>query len=240
MNLKIYRGTATWITLKVDDNTRNIRRILGEDIIRSSFNSHIYLDIAIGDFIVYDGVIYYVNSLPNIKKNSINSYDYNITFESESYELLKTQFLDLDGNSDFYLVGNLKTFLDLIETNMDREHTGWALGTWDKKNDGIEDWPSALEYKLISFSKNNCMQVLQKLCSEFEGEFYFDYTLDYDEAAGLPYYAAGDAVIGYKPATEAEHGYLPAEFTIHTYTKDICFTDKAGSDTGLTFLYKQG
>ena len=174
MNLNIHRGSEVWITLKVDDNARYINQLLGENIIKLSFSSHIFLDIGIGDFIVYDGVIYYINSLPNIKKNSINSYDYNITFESESYELLKTQFLDSDGNSDFYLVGNLETFIDLIVTNINREHTGWAKGICDQTN---------AEYKLLSFSKNNCMQVLQKLCSEFEGEFYFDYTLDYEEGA---------------------------------------------------------
>ncbi|MCK4296501.1 MAG: hypothetical protein KAX28_07595, partial [Candidatus Marinimicrobia bacterium] len=219
MNLNIYRGSTVWVTIKTDDNTRLIRQLLGEDIIKSSFNSHIFLDIDIGDFIVYDGVIYHINSLPNIKKNSINSYDYDITFESESYELLKTQFLDSDGNSDFYLVGNLETFIDLIVTNMGREHTGWVRGTCDQTNS---------DYKLLSFSKNNCMQVLQKLCSEFEGEFYFEFALDCEEnVAELPYLPAGDAVIGYKPAVEAEKSYKPAEFTIYSYAKDICFTDKA-------------
>ena len=239
--MNIYRGTDIWITLKIDDNTRLIKGLLGADIIKSSFNSHIYLDINIGDFIIYDGAIYYINNLPDIKKNASNSFDYNLVFESESYELLKTQFMDLDGNSDFCLVGNLETFIDLIVTNINREHTGWVKGTWNKKNDGIEDWPSASDYKLLSFSKNNCMQILQKLCNEFEGEFYFDYTLDYEEGAELPYLPAADAVIGYKPATEAEHGYHPAEFTIHTYTKYICFTDKAGrSRPLLVFEYKQG
>ena len=99
MNLSIFRGTEIWITIKIDDNTRLTRGLLGADIIKSSFNSHIILDIQIGDYIVFDGVKYYVNNLPNVKKNSSNSFDYNITFESEYYELLKTQFLDLDGNA---------------------------------------------------------------------------------------------------------------------------------------------
>ncbi|GAH50301.1 unnamed protein product, partial [marine sediment metagenome] len=233
MELDIYRGKSVWLTIKTDDNTRLICQLLGQDIIRSSFNSHIFLDIGIGDFIVYDGVIYHINSLPNIKKNSINSYDYDITFESESYELLKTQFLDSpNGNSDFYLVGNLETFIDLIETNMDREHTGWVKGICNQTNS---------DYKLLSFSKNNCLQVLQKLCGEFEGEFYLEFALDFTEGAKLPYLPADSAVIGYKPAAEAEHGYKPAEFTIHSYTKDICFTDKAGEEyPELIFKYKQG
>lgn len=186
--LDIYRGAEVNLTIKIDDNTRLIRQLLGEDIIKSSFNSHSILDITIGDYITYDSVKYYINNLPNVKKNATNSFDYNIAFESEYYELLKTQFMDSDGNSDFDLVGNLETFINLIVTNMNRTHSGWAKGTCDQTN---------TDYKLQNFSKSNCMQVLQRLCREFEGEFYFD-------------------------------------------GKDICFTDKAGSDSGLTFKYKQG
>jgi len=188
LNLDIYRGIEVNLIIKIDDRTRLIRQLLGEDIIKSSFNSHDILDIAIGDYIIYDSVKYYVNNLPNVKKNATNSFSYNITFESEYYELLKTQFMDLDSNSDFDLVGDLETFIDLIVTNMNRTHSGWAKGTCDQTN---------VDYKLLNFSKYNCMQVLQKLCNDFEGEFYFD-------------------------------------------GKDICFTDKAGSDSGYTFIYKQG
>ena len=194
--LDIYRDEALLGSLRIDEGTRLIRQLLGEDIIKSTLKVPDIIDIQIGDYTVWEGIRYYVNALPNIKKNSTNSFDYDITFESEYYELLKTQFLDLDENSDFYLVGNLETFIDLIVTNINREHTGWAKGTWDKTSDG-EDWASAAEYKLLSFSKANCMQVLQNLCGEFEGEFYFE-------------------------------------------GKNICFTDKAGSDSGLTFKYKQG
>ena len=188
MDLNIYRGATINLTIKIDDNTRLIRRLLGEDIIRSSFNSCDILDIAIGDYIIHDSINYYINNLPDIKKDSSISFDYNITFESEYYELLKTQYLDSDGNSDFDLVGNLETFIDLIVTNMNRTHSGWAKGTCDQTN---------ADYKLLNFSKHNCMQVLQKLCTDFEGEFYFS-------------------------------------------GKNICFTDKAGSDSGLTFQYRQG
>lgn len=186
--LDIYRGAVINLSLHIDDNTRLIRQLLGADIIKSSFASNDILDISIGDHIVYDSINYYINSLPNVKKNATISFDYDITFESETYELLKTQFLDLDDNSDFDLVGNLETFIDLIVTNMNRTHSGWAKGTCDQTN---------ADYKLLNFSKANCMQALQKLCTEFEGEFYFT-------------------------------------------GKNICFTDKAGSDSGLTFMYKQG
>ena len=188
MNLDIFRGPSINLTIKIDDDTRLISQLLGEDIIRSSFNSRNILDITIGDYVIYNNVKYYVNNLPNIKKNSSNSFDYDIIFESEYYELCKTQFMDLDANSDFYLVGNVETFIDLIVTNMNRTHASWAKGTCNQTN---------TDYKLLSFSESNCMQVLQRLCEEFEGEFYFD-------------------------------------------GKDICFTDKAGSDSGLTFGYHQG
>jgi hypothetical protein len=186
--LDIYRNGALHGSVRIDEGTRLIRQLLGEDIIKSTLKVPDIIDITIGDYTVWEGIRYYVNALPNIKKNSTNSFDYDITFESEYYELLKTQFLDLDGNSDFYLVGNVETFIDLIVTNMNREHTGWAKGTCDQTN---------VDYKLLSFSESNCMQVLQRLCGEFGGEFYFD-------------------------------------------GKNICFTDKAGSDSGLTFKYKEG
>jgi len=162
---------------------------------------------------------------------SSKTFDYDITFESEYYELLKTQFLDLDGNSDFSLVGNLETFIDLIITNMNRISSGWTKGICDQTN---------TDYKLLTFSKANCMQVLQKLCDEFEGEFYFDFDLYFIEGAELPYYPAGGAVIGYRPAAEADHEYRPAETAIYYTKKDICFTNKAGSDSLLTFKYHQG
>jgi len=92
LNLNIYRGTSVNIAVKIDDNTRQVRQLLGEDIIKSTFTSREILDINIGDYIVHNNIQYYINSLPNIKKNSSRSYDYEVTFESESYELLKTQF----------------------------------------------------------------------------------------------------------------------------------------------------
>ena len=232
--LNIYRGTSVNLSLYIDDNTRLIRQLLGEDIIKSSFNYHTMLDITIGDYIIFDDVKYYINNLPNIKKNSSNSFDYDITFESEYYELLKTQFLDLDGNSDFSLVGNLETFLDLVISNMNRIYSGWARGACDQTN---------ADYKLLNFSKYNYMQVLQKLCEEFEGEFFFDFEMYWEAGGGsIPYLPADEGVIPYKPAAEGEeHYYELAESSIAYYSKkDICFTDKAGSDSGLTFLYHQG
>ena len=186
--LDIYRSGALQGSVRIDEKTRLIRQLLGEDIIKSTLKVPDIIDIQIGDYTVWEGICYYVNALPNIKKNSTNSFEYDITFESEYYELLKTQFMDLDANSDFYLVGNVETFIDLIVTNMNRTHAGWARGDCDQTNQ---------DYKLLSFSENNCMQVLQRLCGEFEGEFYFD-------------------------------------------GKNICFTDKVGDDSGLTFKYKQG
>lgn len=186
--LDIYRGESLLGSVRIDEGTRLIQQLLGENIIKSILEVPDIIDITIGDYIVWEGIYYYINALPNVKKNSSNSFDYDIIFESQYYELLKTQFMDLDENSDFYLVGNVETFIDLIITNMNRTHTGWAKGTCDQTN---------TDYKLLSFSRNNCMQVLQKLCEEFEGEFYFS-------------------------------------------VKNIYFTDKVGSDSGLTFKYHQG
>ena len=166
MILDIYRVSSVNLHLKINDKAKFIQRFYGENRIEVPVYSTSALDINIQDYIYYNGIKYIVNDLPEITKHGSNSFDYIISFDSEYYELGKVQFM-LNDRSDFNLVGDADVFIDLIITNLDRIYGNgvWTKGTVDQ---------SDTEYKLLHFQNENCLSVLQRLCEEFDAEFYFD------------------------------------------------------------------
>jgi len=166
MDLQIYRGSSVNLTTTIDEKTKLNQRFFGENNIRAELEFRSVPDIAIGDYIVWEGVKYYINTLPDVTKIASNSYKYIVTFESEYYEIAKVQFLN-SGVSEFYLIGILEDFIDLVITNLDRIYGNgvWTRGTCNQSN---------AEYKLLSFNAENCMEVLERLCTEFEGEVFFN------------------------------------------------------------------
>ena len=86
------------------------------------------------------------------------------------YELMKTQYRDCDANgkstrSTFDLTYSIKDFVKVIIYNLNRDYPGlWAFD---------EDNCPDTDPITIQFSKQNCLQVLQSLCSEsnFKLEF---------------------------------------------------------------------
>ncbi len=235
MELDIYRGGSVNVTVEIDERTRLLQRLLGEDIIRAVFPSHDIVDIAIGDYVIHDSRNYYVNNLPAIVKNSSTNFEYNVIFEGIYYNLGKTQFiftvvdksgtatttttdhlidsganfvagdvgkqvknttdntyalitarnsptdvtLDTDimentetyeiydytnAEGEFDLMTDLDGAIDLLIANMNRIDSGWSRGTTDQ---------SDTETKLIHFNSETCMSVLQRLTTEFAGEYYF-------------------------------------------------------------------
>jgi len=164
MNFTIYRGgPGTSITIPIDENTKLVQKLMGEDYIAFDQEYTDLKDIQIGDYTVLGSDNYYVNSLPDIRKKATTRYSHKIRFEAIYYDLGKVAFL-LNGESDFYLMGNLEDFLDLIVTNMNRDGAGWSTGTIDNSNK--ED------YKNLHFSAESCMAILQRLIQEYDGEFY--------------------------------------------------------------------
>jgi len=188
MELNIYRGSGgVTCSFHIDERTILQQRLFGENVIHSACESRQILNIAIGDYIVYNGIRYYVNTLPIVTKNSSNNYEYTMTFESQYYDIAKVQMM-LDNMSEFDLVGDAEDFIALVVTNLNRVGTGWTKGTCDQTD---------VSYKLLHFSGENCAEVLVRLSNEFNAEFYF---------------------VG----------------------KEIRFTDKVGSDMGITVQYRTG
>ena len=136
--------------------------LLGEDVLSVDITSANTIRFNIGDFINVFGRTYTLNQLPSVKKNNSRSFNYTLTFESEQYELMDCAWLLPDDTTGDSFTGTLGDFLGiLINTNLARGNSEWILGTY----------PQESETKTLSFPDSNCLNALQKLCSEFNVEF---------------------------------------------------------------------
>lgn len=145
--------------LHIDDKTQIVKQLGGKDFIKCFLHSNTIYDIKIGDYTIFKGSNYYVNTLPNITKAGTNKYKYEINLERGHYDLKKVQFRNGD-RGDFHYVGNAEDLVDLIITNMNRVYSGYTKGT-----------VKSTDVKLFHFSGESCLAVIQRLCTKFDGEF---------------------------------------------------------------------
>jgi hypothetical protein len=163
MDINILRAAATVVTVRIDQKSVLKKRLMGEEYVQLSFTLNTAVSILIGDYITVFSKNYYLNTLPNVTKNSNQEFVFDAKFESLQYELSKVQFLDVDASGEFYLMANPQTILNLIVSNLNRVGSGWTANT-----------ALAGEYKNYSFSSENCLEVLQRICGELEIEWYLN------------------------------------------------------------------
>lgn len=155
------RATATAITAAKQTWALN-----AEDTIAITVVSPFPQSYGIGDVITVFGRDYRLNRLPKVSKTGMQEYQYDLEFEGIQYDLMRVTYdvninttnnklQDIQGDS---LTGDLKRFMDVLISNANRVFPGkWALGVCPE-TDGD---------KTLTFSENdNCLSVLQTLCSE--------------------------------------------------------------------------
>lgn len=136
--------------------------LLAEDVVNISIQSASPLQFQLGDRIDVFGKTYTLNQLPGIKKTGERRFDYELNFEGVQYELLDVQFLLPDSTVADSFTGNLLTFLQILVSNANRVFAGkWVAG----------EYPVETEYKTLTFTGENCLSVLQRLCEEYGQEF---------------------------------------------------------------------
>lgn len=153
----------------VKSATQNIS-LMGDDNIQLSIISTELLDFEKGDKIIVCGEEYTIRTRATREMKTDRYYQYDAVFYGVMYELMKTQYRNTDesGKStsmSFDLTYSIRDFVKVIIYNMNRDYPGlWAF---DEAN-----CPDT-EPRTISFSKQNCLQVLQSLCSDnnFKLEF---------------------------------------------------------------------
>ena len=155
------RRTATSITAAKQTWALN-----AEDTIAITVVSPFPQSYGIGDAITVFGRDYRLNRLPKVKKSGFAEYQYDLEFEGIQYDLMRVTYdvninttnnklQDIQGDS---LTGDLKRFMDVLISNDNRVFPGkWALGVCPE-TDGDNT---------LTFSESdNCLSVLQTLCSE--------------------------------------------------------------------------
>lgn len=150
----------------------------------------------IGDKITIFGRDYKLNRLPKVKKTGMHEFQYDLEFEGIQYDLFRVTYdvtidtttnelQDVQGDT---LTGDLHRFMTVLVANANRVFPGkWVLGVC----------PETAGDKTLTFGESdNCLSVLQNLCSEsnFNVEFEIEqsngvYTINLYEKVGqtLPY-----------------------------------------------------
>lgn len=136
--------------------------LLGADTVAITVKSATPLTFHLGDQIDVYGKTYTLNQLPGIKKTGNRNFEYTLTFEGVQYELIDVQFLLPDDTVLDSFTGDLEDFLGILIGNLTRVYPGkWALGVF----------PTNTEYKTLTYTEKNCLEVLQDLCEQYSTEF---------------------------------------------------------------------
>ena len=166
--LKLYRNGALFETIKLSDNSTQVKKIMSDNDLQLQFELPYFANFNIGDYADVFGERYKLAMLPAVSKNSKNFYEFNMTLRGENYNLSEVMFMFYDANNDmrepdFSLMANADMFLDLIIKNLNRIDNTWQKGT-----------AITTDYKNLTFSKENCYNALGKIAEAFETEFWIE------------------------------------------------------------------
>ena len=151
--------------------------LMGKDVVTMTVKSAEPIVFDIGDRTVIIGKEYTLNLPPRERKAGDRLFYYDLTFEGLPYDLMRAAYSvnvdtttnviqDISGDS---LTGDLNLFLTVLCANANRV---FGVGKWI-----IGDIPSSTEVRTITFNEgDNCLSVLQRLCSESEYNMEFSIT----------------------------------------------------------------
>lgn len=171
VDIKRWTGSETITAATVFTNNLKVNKALqGDYTATMQFESSQKLPIKFFDYIEVNsnGVhldVFHLTAEPDFRKLSSNKFSYSLTFFHQNRWLESSQFANDRGETDFYYFANLEEIVDLIITNHNR---GW-FGNFVKGT--IEH----TERKNHKFMGENCLDVLKRLCADYDVEYEFGY-----------------------------------------------------------------
>lgn len=143
-------------------NAKLTQECMGKDEVSVQVTVDEVLPIRVMDYIRVDGAVYTLNRMTDYDEVSDVEFRYQLIFEGAIYQLMDKMYVDLERNSDrFSLTATLREFTDLLVANINSVDSGWSAG----------DLPET-ERKNVTFESVSCREVLNRLASEFEVEYY--------------------------------------------------------------------
>lgn len=145
------------------------RELLGEDTVTIKTTSAEPMEMLVGDYIEIYGSKYTLNKVNEPTKTSEREFENSMIFEGLQYKLIDAQYRNADAaghnpSADFPIVANMRLLMQLLVSNVNRVATSlgeqWELG----------DCPET-EHKEYTFSNENCLEVLQRVCKDTNLEF---------------------------------------------------------------------
>lgn len=164
----IYHPDGTAIPLISKKNVSVVSKatqktaLLSDDVISITVSSAVPLDLRIGDTARIYGKPYKLNQLPEPTKNGERRYSYELRLEGLQYDLIDVHYHLPENAYGETFYANLQGHLAVLIWNINRIYPNkWALG----------EFPEDTDYKNITNSEKNALQVLQELCSDYGVEF---------------------------------------------------------------------
>ncbi len=148
------------------NNSFTVDEIMGEQTLTLNFLSRDVIDFEVGDYVECEGERYKIRYKEKVTKREKSlGWEYNIPFYSSKYDLEDVVFF-LNGkpeykkNFDSY-TGTARQILELIVKNMNREDSGWKVGSC------IESRPIT-----ISFKDKSVGNVLDDTVKQIDTEYW--------------------------------------------------------------------
>ena len=164
----IYHPDGTAIPLISKKNVSVVSKatqktaLLSDDVISITVSSAVPLDLRIGDTARIYGKPYKLNQLPEPTKNGERRYSYELRLEGLQYDLIDVHYHLPENAYGETFYANLQGHLAVLIWNINRIYPNkWALG----------EYPKDTDYKNITNSEKNALQVLQELCGDYGVEF---------------------------------------------------------------------
>ena len=164
--MKIKRGSTVLCDAYLKNNSFTVDEIMGEQTLTLNFLSRDVIDFEVGDYVECEGERYKIRYKEKVTKREKSlGWEYNIPFYSSKYDLEVVVFF-LNGkpeykkNFDSY-TGTARQILELIVKNMNREDSGWKVGSC------IESRPIT-----ISFKDKSVGNVLDDTVKQIDTEYW--------------------------------------------------------------------
>lgn len=143
--------------------------LMGDDVIEFTVVSDKVLPITLGAMTICYGRPYFLNYPAKVKKNSSYNYVYTYTMEGV-YSLLKRVlfFNSVREEIQFDLVGTPDDFFTVMEYNYNRAGDSRVLMQFVNTDQVVYG-----ETKHITFSDDNCLTALQKICDAYGMRYSF-------------------------------------------------------------------